>query len=164
MIDGREGSDRGGPALGPGPEHSCLLATLQLMVQGKRYWKQRGDGTYTFILGSTRMPIDARTHYMTASGRLLALSLVQLGQGFVVSPWVVLALIGGLDAFGLLSLDEIRAFSESDANTVACWYQVGRKTRIDHRCAQRAAIQGLFAEALSVEVSPLSNASSEMDH
>ncbi len=85
---------------------------------------------------------------MTASGRLLALSLVQLGQGFVVSPWVVLALIGGLDAFGLLSLDKIHVFSESDVNTVACWYQVGRKTHIDHCCAQRTAIQGLFAEAL----------------
>ncbi len=45
MIDGREGSDRGSPALGPGPERSCLLATLQLMFQGKCYWKQQGDGT-----------------------------------------------------------------------------------------------------------------------
>ncbi len=100
MTVSREGSLRGGPTLGPGPEHSCLLATLQLMVQGKRYWKQRGDGTYTFILRSTHMPIDSRTQYFTASGRLLALSLLQLGQGFVVSLWVVLALIGGLDAFG----------------------------------------------------------------
>ncbi len=100
------------------------------------------------------MPINSRTQYFTASGRLLALSLLQLGQGFVVSPWVVLALIGGLDAFGRLTLDEIQALSESDANMVACWYQVDRCTRIDNCCPQRTAIQGLFVEALSVEVSP----------
>ncbi len=154
MTVGREGSLRGGPALGPGPECSCLLATLQLMVQGKRYWKQQGDGTYTFILGSTCMPIDSRTQYFTTLGRLLALSLLQLGQGFVVSPWVVLALIGGLDAFGRLTLDKIQALSKSDMNTVACWYQVDRRTRIDDCCPQCVAIQGLFVEALSVEVSP----------
>ncbi|KAK0235066.1 hypothetical protein EDD85DRAFT_791963 [Armillaria nabsnona] len=90
--------------------------------------------------------------YMRLYNTLLALSLVQLGQGFVVSPWVVLALIGSLDAFGQLSLNEIRVFSESDANTVACWYQVGRETRIDHHCAQHTTIQGLFTEALSVEI------------
>ncbi|KAK0445825.1 hypothetical protein EV421DRAFT_1902191 [Armillaria borealis] len=159
-----EGSHRGGPALGPGPKRSCLLATLQLMVQGKHYWKQRGDGTYTFILGSTRMPIDSRTQYFTTSGRLLALSLLQLGQGFVVSPWVMLALIGGLDAFGQLTLDEIWAFSESDANMVACWYQVDRRTRIDDRCPQCAAIQGLFAEALSVELADFADPRNEMSH
>ncbi|KAK0463849.1 uncharacterized protein EV420DRAFT_1638772 [Desarmillaria tabescens] len=119
---------RVGEAIGPGPEHTSWQAALSLMVADPRYWHQR------------------------VSGRLIALALLHLTQGFVTSPWVVLALVGGVDAFGALTLDKIKAISLSDAATVSCWYDVDASTRLDTSYAKFDDLRALFADALSADV------------
>ncbi len=148
----REGSQFGGPVLGPGLECSCHLATLAELVKDSRYWKMHGDGTYTFILGSTQTEIHTCTTYMTTCSRFLAFSLLNLGQGFVMSPWVILAIVAGRDTFHDLTLEQIRSFSESDAVALADWFSIAPETRVVPASPQYASVRGLFTEALSSDV------------
>lgn len=111
-----------------------------------------GDGTYTFILGSTQTEICTRTTYMTACGRFLAFSLLNLGQGFVMSPWVILAIVTGWDAFRDLTLEQIQSFSESDAAALADWFSIAPEMHVVPASPQYASMCGLFAEALSSDI------------
>ncbi|PBK86510.1 hypothetical protein ARMGADRAFT_1035391 [Armillaria gallica] len=129
-----------GEAIRPGPEWNSWQATLGQMVTDSRYWRQHGDGTYTFVLSGSRSEDDERQRYTTASGRLIALSLLHLGQGFISLPWVVLALIGGSNAFAALNLSDIRTISESETATV------------------------LFADALSADISEFAQPRSPLVH
>ncbi|PBL01564.1 hypothetical protein ARMGADRAFT_1071108 [Armillaria gallica] len=146
---------RVGEAIGPGPERNSWQAALGQMVTDSRYWRQRGDGTYTFVLSGS---------YMTASGRLIALSLLHLGQGFISSPWVVLALIGGSNAFAALNLSDIRTISESDMATVSAWYAVEASTLLDDSILQYNHLRVLFADALSANISEFAQPRSPLVH
>ncbi|PBK80166.1 hypothetical protein ARMGADRAFT_1092466 [Armillaria gallica] len=153
-----------GEAIRPGPERNSWQATLGQMVTDSRYWRQHGDGTYIFVLSGSRSEDDERRRYMTASGHLIALSLLHLGQGFISSPWVVLTLIGGSNAFAALNLSDIRMISESDAVTVSAWYVVEASTLLDDSIPQYNHLRALFADALSADISEFAQPRSPLVH
>ncbi len=77
-----------------------------------------------------RLRSRAHTTYMTACGRFLVFSLLNLGQVLSCHPWVILAIVAGRDAFRDLTLEQIRSFSESDAMALVDWFSIAPKTRV----------------------------------
>ncbi|PBK61101.1 hypothetical protein ARMSODRAFT_981830 [Armillaria solidipes] len=104
-------------SVGPGLECAVILACLHDMVQNTDYWRRRANGTFTLYLSASRYKQPRRKVYMEASGHLLAWSLLHLGQGFIVSHWVTLAVVGGIEAFSTLTYEAISAIEEADAQS-----------------------------------------------
>ncbi|KAK0231680.1 hypothetical protein EDD85DRAFT_793346 [Armillaria nabsnona] len=160
---------RGG-AVGPAVERVIQLASLQEMVSDHEYWRHRADGSFSLYVSASEYVSQRRTDYLEASGRLIAWSLLHLGQGFVVLPWVVLAIVAGREAFSALTYEDIAAISTADAVPLQSFLALEPKSTLQYdtsRDADNSAyrdLQYIFGLTLGFDMVDLKHPRSEQEH
>ncbi|KAK0472954.1 hypothetical protein IW261DRAFT_1570315 [Armillaria novae-zelandiae] len=159
-----------GSAVGPVVEHVVQLASLQEMVSNCDYWRRRADGSFSLYVSASGYVSQRRTDYLEASGRMIAWSLLHLGQGFVISPWVVLAIVAGREAFSALTHEDIAVISTADAAPLRRFLALEPKSTLQYDASQHADnsvyndVRYIFGLTLGFDMVDLKYTRSEEEH
>ncbi|KAK0494257.1 hypothetical protein EDD18DRAFT_1107284 [Armillaria luteobubalina] len=157
-------------AVGPVVERVVQLASLQEMVSNHDYWRRRADGSFSLYVSASGYVSQRRMDYLEASGRLIAWSLLHLGQGFVVSPWVALAIVAGREAFSALTYEDIAIISTADAALLRSFLALEPKSTLQYDASQHADnsayhdVQYILGLTLGFDMVDLKHPRSEQEH
>ncbi|KAJ7589661.1 hypothetical protein C8J56DRAFT_1076471 [Mycena floridula] len=109
---------------GHGVRRDAIILAVTLSTEDTKYWSQTDHG-YSFELGAQSPNIvdTVRSARFTADGRLMAISLLVLEQGYLYSPVAVLALLMGR-TFLQLPLDFLKRMAPAMVEKIKPWAEL----------------------------------------
>ncbi|KAJ7573455.1 hypothetical protein C8J56DRAFT_1066174 [Mycena floridula] len=109
---------------GHGVRRDAIILAVTLSTEDTKYWSQTDHG-YSFELGAQSPNIvdTVRSARFTADGRLMAISLLVLEQGYLYSPVAVLTLLMGC-TFLQLPLDFLKRMAPAMVEKIKPWAEL----------------------------------------
>ncbi|KAJ7576445.1 hypothetical protein C8J56DRAFT_899963 [Mycena floridula] len=132
---------------GHGVRRDAIILAVTLSTEDTKYWSQTDHG-YSFELGAQSPNIidTVRSARFTADGRLMAISLLVLEQGYLYSPVAVLALLMGR-TFLQLPLDFLKRMAPAMVEKIKPWAELS---------LHELTIQNLMTKLLFYQTSSIS--------